>query len=85
MWVQYGAWINQVSHGNLGWSKVVSMPVFDAMRNFLPATVELAIFATPLIVLGGIYLGSKAAAHKDKAIDHATRIGAVIGWSLPSF
>lgn len=85
VWVQYGNWINQVLHGNLGWSKVVSQPVTSAIRSFLPATLELALFAAPLIILGGIFLGSKAAAHKDKPIDHATRFGAIIGWSLPTF
>jgi len=85
VWTQYGTWINQVIHGNLGWSKVVSMPVTDAVMNFLPATLELALFATPLIIIGGIFLGSKAAAHKDKAIDHASRVVAIVGWSLPTF
>ncbi|MBA7617150.1 Dipeptide transport system permease protein DppB [subsurface metagenome] len=85
VWVQYGRWISQIFQGNLGWSKVVSQPVTSAIINFLPATLELAIFATPLIIFGGIFLGSKAAAHKDKAIDHATRLGAIVGWSLPTF
>jgi len=85
VWVQYGHWITEIFQGNLGWSKVVSQPVTSAMLNFLPATLELAIFATPLIIFGGIFLGSKAAAHKDKAIDHATRLGAIVGWSLPTF
>lgn len=84
-WIQYGNWINQIFHGNLGWSRVVSMPVVDAIWNFLPATVELALFAAPLIIFGGIFLGTKAAAHKDKAIDHITRFGAILGWSLPTF
>jgi len=61
------------------------MPVKDAILSFLPATLELAIFTTPLIILGGIFLGSKAAAHKDRAVDHITRVGAIIGWSLPPF
>ncbi|GAI63562.1 unnamed protein product, partial [marine sediment metagenome] len=74
-----------IFHGNLGWSKVVAQPVTSAIVNFLPATLELAIFATPLIIIGGIFLGSKAAAHKDKTIDHATRLGAIVGWSLPTF
>lgn len=85
IWMQYGAWMNQVFHGNLGWSRVVSMPVVDAIWNFLPATIELALFAAPLIIFGGIFLGSKAAAHKDKPIDHVTRFGAILGWSLPTF
>jgi peptide/nickel transport system permease protein len=83
--VQYGTWLGQVLRGNLGYSKIVSMPVWDAIWHFLPATLELAMFATPLIILVGIFLGSKAAAHKDKPIDHGTRVMAIVGWSLPTF
>ena len=35
--------------------------------------------------LTGIFLGTKAAAHKDKPLDHGTRVLAILGWSLPSF
>jgi len=84
-WIQYGTWIGQVFSGNLGWSKVVGMPVGDAIWSFLPATLELAIFATPVIILMGIFLGTKAAAHKDRPLDHGTRVMAIFGWSLPTF
>jgi ABC-type dipeptide/oligopeptide/nickel transport system permease component len=82
---QYGTWISQVFHGNLGWSFAGAMPVSRAIFHFLPATLELAIFAAPLIVLLGVFLGTRAAAHKDKALDHFTRIMAILGWSLPLF
>jgi peptide/nickel transport system permease protein len=85
IWVQYASWMNEVFHGNLGWSRVVSKPVTSAMLSFFPATLELALFATPVIILGGIFFGSKAAAHKDRFADHATRLGAILGWSLPNF
>jgi len=84
-WVQYGTWLGQVFRGNLGWSNVVTMPVGEAIWHYLPATLELAIFAAPLIVLTGIFFGTKAAAHKDKPLDHATRVAAIMGWSLPTF
>jgi dipeptide transport system permease protein len=83
--VQYWTWLSQVLSGNLGYSKIVSMPVWDALWHYLPATLEIAIFATPLIILLGILLGSTAAAHKDKPVDHATRVVAILGWSLPLF
>jgi peptide/nickel transport system permease protein len=83
--VQYGTWVAQVFSGNLGWSKIVSMPVWDAIWHYLPATLELAIFAAPLIILTGIFFGSTAAAHKDKPLDHGTRVAAILGWSLPTF
>jgi len=85
IWKQYGTWLNQVLHGNLGWSKVATMPVDNAIWHFLPSTLEIVLFAAPLIILGGIYLGTKAAANKDKGWDHVTRVGAIIGWSLPTF
>ena len=84
-WTQYSNWIGQVFSGNLGWSKVVGMPVWDAIWAFLPATLELAIFATPIIIFTGIFLGTKAAAHKDRPLDHGTRVMAIFGWSLPTF
>jgi len=84
-WSQYVTWIGQVFHGNLGWSRVVGMPVWDAIWNFLPATMELAMFATPIIILIGIFFGTKAAAHKDRPLDHGTRVAAIVGWSLPTF
>jgi dipeptide transport system permease protein len=82
---QYGTWLGQVFHGNLGWSRAVGMPVWNAIWRFLPATLELAIFAAPLIILIGIFLGSTAAAHKDRPVDHGTRVMAIFGWSLPTF
>jgi peptide/nickel transport system permease protein len=85
IYVQFYIWLKEVVTGNLGWSKTVSMPVLEALFYFLPATVELALFATPLILLGGIILGTWAATHKDKAIDHGTRAMAIVGCSLPAF
>jgi peptide/nickel transport system permease protein len=83
--VQYGTWLGQVLRGNLGWSRAVSMPVGEAIPRLLPATLELAIFAVPVIVLAGIFFGTRAATHKDKPLDHGTRVVAILGWSLPSF
>ena len=84
-WIQYSSWIGEVFSGNLGWSRVVGMPVWDAIWAFLPTTLELAIFATPIIIFMGIFLGSKAAAKKDRPLDHGTRVMAIFGWSLPTF
>jgi len=55
IWKQYWTWLVQVFHGNLGWSQVVGMPVTSAIASFLPATLELAIFATPLIIFSVSY------------------------------
>ena len=84
-WVQYGGWMGEILTGNLGWSQVAGQPVWSAIWHFLPATLELAIFATPIIILLGVFFGTQAAAHKNRPLDHVTRVIAIIGWSLPTF
>ncbi|MCD6457264.1 MAG: ABC transporter permease [Thermoproteales archaeon] len=83
--IQYFYWLNEVLHGNLGWSKSVNMPVVQAIFEFLPATLELTIYAIPIILVVGVWLGKMAAVHKDTAVDHIIRAFAIIGWSLPTF
>jgi len=84
-YVQYFIWIKEVLHGNLGWSKKFTSPVLGMIISRAPASIELAMVATPVIVLSGIFLGKLAAVHRDKAIDHISRATSIIGWSLPSF
>lgn len=85
VYVQYFRWVNEILHGNFGYSKQVRMPVLDALLSRFPATLELVLYSAPITILLGIYLGVKSAVHKDKAVDHGTRVLAIVGWSLPSF
>jgi peptide/nickel transport system permease protein len=83
--IQYWDWLNQVLHGNLGWSMSAAAPVTDAIARYWPYTFEIVLFAAPLIIFIGIYLGVESAIHKDTFVDHLTRVISVLGWSLPSF
>lgn len=85
MIVRYAKWLNGVLHGDLGWSVFGKMPVKDAMLQRIPYTAELALYAIFPVVGVGIWLGIVAAVHRDKFIDHAIRIFAVVGWSFPDF
>ncbi|RLE38878.1 ABC transporter permease [Candidatus Acetothermia bacterium] len=85
IWVQYGRWLNNVIHGNLGYSESANMEVTKAIMRFLPATAQLALFAAIPVVFGGIWLGMVSAVHHNGLIDHTTRIMALTGWSLPTF
>jgi len=84
-YIQYARWIKEISHGNFGWSTVASSPTLDAIKRYLPVTIEMNLFSLPIIIILGIWLGTIAGIHRDTLIDHATRIGAIIGWSLPTF
>jgi peptide/nickel transport system permease protein len=52
---------------------------------YFPVTFELVLYATPLIVIVGIWLGTLGAVKKDQPIDHFTRVFAIVGYSLPTF
>lgn len=83
--VKYVRWLKNLSRGELGYSVSANMPVAEAIKKRFPATLELVIFAVVPVVFGGIWLGALSAKHHNKLIDHATRIFAIIGWSLPDF
>ncbi len=83
--VQYFRWIKSVFKGDFGYSISAQSPVLEGFKKFFPITLELVLYATPLIILAGIWLGTIGAVHKDKTVDHATRVFAIIGYSLPTF
>jgi ABC-type dipeptide/oligopeptide/nickel transport system permease component len=85
VYVQYWDWFGQVLHGDLGWSETAREPVADAIRGYLPATMELGFFAFVGILSFGIWLGTAAAVNKDKAVDHLSRFASISGHSLPTF
>ena len=85
VYIQYFNWLKQIFQGNFGWSTTVSRPVIDAFKFFFPNTLELALFSAPIIILVDIWIGSLSAVHRDKPVDHFTRVLAIVGWSLPTF
>lgn len=85
LYVQYFRWVGRVFHGDLGWSKTAGQPVLSALKQYFPATVELALWSFVPIILGGIWLGIQAAVHHDGIIDQAARVFSIIGYSFPTF
>jgi len=84
-YIQYVRWMKEISRGNMGWSLVASRPVWEAFWNYFPVTLEMNIFAAPIVILLGIWLGTLSGIHRDTWIDHTSRILAIVGWSLPTF
>jgi len=82
---QYGRWIDNIIHGNFGWSKTAQMPVLQAIKTYFPATLELALWSFVPIVVGGTWLGIQAAIHHDTIIDQAARVFSIVGYSFPTF
>lgn len=82
---QYLRWLKEVSSGHLGYSTVASSSVWEAFWRYFPITLELNLFASPCIILVGIWLGTKAGQKSNTFADHFTRIFSIVGWSLPTF
>jgi peptide/nickel transport system permease protein len=60
-------------------------PVREVVADTLPVTVELAVYGQLIGILIGIPLGILSAVKQDSLTDHATRIGALSGISIPIF
>jgi peptide/nickel transport system permease protein len=84
-YIQYVRWMREIFRGNMGWSLVAARPVGEAFWRYLPVTLEMNLFAAPIVILFGIWLGTISGIHRDTWIDHGTRIFAIVGWSLPTF
>ncbi|WP_319485412.1 ABC transporter permease [uncultured Cohaesibacter sp.] len=83
--VQFMIYLNDVFHGNLGESIRTGMPVFDDIKRFFPATMELATIGTLIGIVVGIPLGVLAAVKRGTWIDQTARFIALIGYSIPVF
>jgi peptide/nickel transport system permease protein len=83
--VQYAAYVRRLLTGDLGISIRTRRPVAEDLREFLPATIELGTSAWLIALVLGIPAGILSAVFKDRTFDHVSRIGALIGASLPVF
>ncbi|MCQ2410345.1 MAG: ABC transporter permease [Elusimicrobiaceae bacterium] len=82
---QYGRWLAQVARGDLGYSPSANMPVAQAIKQYFPATVQLALVTMVLVVFFGVWFGVFSAVHKDRWQDTLARVISVGGFSLPIF
>ncbi|HLW48994.1 MAG TPA: ABC transporter permease [bacterium] len=82
---QYGIYLRQLVRGNLGISIMDNRPVSADLRQYLPATVELATAAMVVAIAIGVPAGIASAVYKDAWPDHVARIFALAGTSLPIF
>ncbi len=84
-YVQYGAYLWQAAHGNLGRSLTDNLPVAEKLATYFPATVELGIAAMVVAVLVGVPAGILAALTHRRILDTATTVAALLGVSVPVF
>ncbi|HET6466947.1 MAG TPA: ABC transporter permease [Geminicoccaceae bacterium] len=82
---QFAVYAGKVLSGDLGTAVLTSRPVLQDIARVFPATIELATAAILIAVCFGVPLGVLAAVHRDKPIDHITRVVTLLGFSAPVF
>lgn len=83
--VQYGYFVSDLMRGDLGVSLYTNRPVTTDIAQFLPATLELVLFAGVLMIGLGLPLGIASARYRGRWPDHTIRLVSLLGVSAPSF
>ncbi len=84
-YVQYWGWLSRVVHGDLGTSWRTGKPVLQLILERLPITLELTVLAVGFALVTGMAAGIVSAIRQDKTVDQVTRVGALLGLSVPVF
>ena len=82
---QFVRFLQRLAHGDLGTSLATHRPVLQDLREFFPATIELATTAIVIGALAGLAVGIISAVAHGSWLDHAVRFLSLIGLSMPVF
>jgi peptide/nickel transport system permease protein len=83
---QYWDWVNGIPQGDLGRSLTESdLEVTTSLERHLPVTVELMVVTMVFALLFGIPPGVLSAIRPGTPLDWISRLGSVIGLSIPNF
>ncbi|MDE0187958.1 MAG: ABC transporter permease, partial [bacterium] len=82
---QYWIYMQGLIQGDLGFSLRTGFPVAEDIRNRLPATVEMVIFALAFALAIALPLGVWAAVRRGKLVDRFSRFISTLGVAIPDF
>jgi len=85
VWQQYFIYLNNLIHGNLGFSFTYRQPVAGIVAQRLVNTLLLVGAATIFVVVIGIVLGVVSASRRGSKVDSTTVYGSLVLWSMPTF
>ena len=83
--VQYVRYMGDLFRGDLGTSLRTRRAIVSDLKDFFPATLELAFAALLFALLLGLPLGLIAALNRDKPLDLLVRTLALIGGATPVY
>ena len=83
--LQYLDYLKGLLRGDLGLSMQDFSPVSQQIVSAFPATLELAICATLIMVVFGVFLGAIAGRHYGTMTDHSIRVFGIVFYAVPVF
>lgn len=83
--VQFARFVWNALHGDLGISIIQKASVTEIVGERLEASVFLLTYSALIAVVLALPLALVAASRRDRPIDHAIRIGGMIGFAMPPF
>jgi len=85
LYAQYYYWIKDALHGDFGMSLVTRRSVAHDIKEFFPASLELALYAGIFMGIVGIALGAISGWYANTWVDNLVRMLSYIGIVTPSF
>jgi peptide/nickel transport system permease protein len=85
LWRQYGAFLSSLAQGDLGIAMSSATPVRQMLWQRMPPTIELAVVALVLSSIIGMLAGIVSSLARGHIVDHAIRLVALVGLSIPWF
>lgn len=82
---QFLRFVGRLVRGDLGTSIATHRPVVQDLREFFPATIELATAAILVGIVAGLFVGIVSAVAHGRWVDHLVRFVSLIGLSMPVF
>jgi len=82
---QYWSFLDNLFHGNLGYSYFTQEPVDSMLRQDLPPTVSLVVGGTILWLIVGFAVGIISATRARSLFDRTANVLVLIGLSMPVF
>lgn len=83
--VRYVQWVTDALTGDLGTSYRTGTPVLQSLADRFPTTLQIAGLGLALSIAIAIPVGVLAAVYRQSGIDHASRVLALVGASMPSY
>ena len=85
LYLQYWHFLDNLLHGNLGYSYIHGQPVTTVIKQAFPITLSLALGAAIIWLVVGVFTGVVSAVRRGSLMDRSLTTAALVFYSVPVF